>query len=127
MRILLRAIPLLIFAFLFSAVLPADEKKTDKTNKQADKTDKTTDKTDSDKPVAKKKVKKEKFEYGTKFNAKLTKLEGSTKNFTVQVTFTYTDPQRATENQVFYARRLTEIGRERNPQSRQFQLAELQL
>jgi hypothetical protein len=127
MNSLVRGASLLVFATLFSAALPADEKKPDTPDKTIDKTEKASDNTDKKPATKAKKEKKEKFEYSTKFDAKLTKLEGSTKNFSVQVTDAWTNPQRAAENQVHYARRIGEIGREKNPQSRQLQLVELQL
>jgi len=125
MKLMLRGVPLLVCAALFCSTLPADEKKADKTEKTADTTDKTPAKTDNAKPAPK--VKKEKFEYSIKFNAKVTKLEGSTKNFTVQIPYTVPDPQRVFDNNNHYTRRIAEISRETNPQSRQQHLLELQV
>jgi hypothetical protein len=127
MRQLFLGCSLLVCAALVCSTLPADEKKTDKTTDSTDQqTEPRTEK--KDKTTAKKsKEKKEKFDYGLKFDGKVTKVEGSSMNFTVQVPYSYNDPQRVAENQTHYTRRMLEIGRERNPQSRAQQLADLQM
>src|SRR6266446_6216046 len=65
---------------------------------------------------------KEKFEYGASIDGKLTKLEGSTKNFTVQMTGAVPDPQKVAENQNHYNQQLAQISGEKNPQKRQARL-----
>jgi hypothetical protein len=133
MTVLLRALALLAFAALFCSTLPADEKttdKTDKTDKTTDKTDKSTDKTDktksTDKSKTATKAKKEKFEYATPpIPGKITKLNDSSRTFTLEIKGGQRDPQRVMENDYHQASRMLEISQDRNPQSRQRQLVEL--
>jgi hypothetical protein len=103
MRLLLRGAALLTVGALLCSALPAQDKNA---------------KSPSDK--------KERFEWSKKFDAKLTKLDGSTKEFTVQVTSGEPDPQRVQENQLYYNQRLAQIS-VAPVQSRQRLLAELQL
>src|SRR5437879_4358568 len=103
MRLISGAATLLVLGALLVSGLPADEKKIDKKDNKTDKTTEKADKSTTDKPAVKAK-KKEKFEYGAKFDAKVIKLEGSTKNFSVQITYAVQDPQRVADNQTHYAR-----------------------
>jgi hypothetical protein len=110
---------LLALALLLGSTLAAQDTKPAKGDK--------TDSADTEKPAAKPKPKpKEKFDYGAQVVGKLTRLEGSTKNFTVQVTYAEPDPGRIVDNQNHYNRRMAEISNERNPLNRQRQLIELQ-
>jgi hypothetical protein len=119
MRLAFGAATLLALALLLCSTLPAQDTKPAKGDK--------TDSTDTDKPVTKTKPKpKEKFAYGAHVIGKLTKLEGSTKNFTVQVTYAEPDPQRILDNQNHYTRTLADISRDNNLGNRQRRLLELQ-
>jgi hypothetical protein len=120
MRVVFRGAALLAAGALLCSVLPAQEKEAAK----PDKTDKT-EKPASDKSAAKTKA-KEKLEWGTPFEGKLTKLDGEVQNFTVQVTTVIPDPQRVQDNTNHYNRRMIEISRIRNPAERQRHLLQLQ-
>jgi hypothetical protein len=123
MRRVLQGAALLLTGVLLCSALPAQEKKTDATDK--------TDKTDKGEPAKtdtkKAKEKKEKFEWGQKFDGKLTKLEGSTKNFTVQVTSMIPDPQKVQDNLNHYNQRIAEIRGDKNLQSQRKRLYDLQV
>jgi hypothetical protein len=117
MRLIFRGATLLLLGALACSTLPAaDDKPGDKSDKK-----------DTGKTATKTKA-KEKFEYGTPpLQGKLTKLEGSTKNFTVQVTYMVQDPQRTLENANWYNQQLASISGEKNPLRRNQRLAQLQV
>lgn len=124
MRLISGAVALLALAVIFCSSLPADEKSTDKTDKTTEKTDKTKS---TDKSKSASKAKKEKFEYATPpLLGKITKLKDSNRTFTLELKGGQRDPQRVAANDYHYAARMLEISQERNPQSRQRQVVELQ-
>jgi hypothetical protein len=114
MRNTLRWASLLLVLMLATSVLTAggESKKDGKDSK------------DGDTPKSKK---TEKFTYDPKgLTGTLSKLENSTKNFTVKVTASFPDPNRVAENQAHYNRRVLEISRIKNAVERQRQTLALQ-
>ena len=116
MRLIFRGAALLLLGALVCATLPAaDDKPGDKSDKK-----------DTGKTATKAKA-KEKFEYGTPpLRGKLTKLEGSTKNFTLQVTYMVQDPQRTFDNANWYNQQLASISGKKALRRNQ-RLAQLQV
>jgi hypothetical protein len=120
MRLHYLAVALMAFIAYFCSTLPADDKAVDK----SDKTD-TAKATDKSKPAAK--AKKEKFEYATPpLLGKITKLKDSSRTFTLELKGGQRDPQRVLENDYHQTAVMLEISQDRNPQSQQRRLVELQ-